>query len=348
MTNTSKHGSRPEWRKARRIAVKIGSALLTDGASGTLKQAWLEAIAGDVAELRRQGRDVILVSSGAIALGRGALGLAKGPLRLEEAQAAASVGQIALAHAYQTVFRDLGLTAAQILVTPGDTEERRRYLNARNTVETLFKLGAIPVVNENDTVATTEIRYGDDGFRLSPPCRSRSRRGSRELEQRLDGVARVEIAPPLLGVARRHQDLRGCQPQIAKNGLVGVGEGDLPAAACASSSRSGPFASPSARPGPTLLRRRKPAIRALAPEFGHVSRLWLPARPVSACRLRHRSAAREFDLDRDPPRLPPFPPRPMLACIRHAFRNAGFAPRRAPRAPACRRRRRRRRAAAPW
>ena len=162
MTNTSKHGSRPEWRKARRIAVKIGSALLTDGASGTLKQAWLEAIAGDVAELRRQGRDVILVSSGAIALGRGALGLAKGPLRLEEAQAAASVGQIALAHAYQTVFRDLGLTAAQILVTPGDTEERRRYLNARNTVETLFKLGAIPVVNENDTVATTEIRYGDN------------------------------------------------------------------------------------------------------------------------------------------------------------------------------------------
>ncbi len=162
MTNTSKHGSRPEWRKARRIAVKIGSALLTDGASGTLKQAWLEAIASDVAELRRQGRDVILVSSGAIALGRGALGLAKGPLRLEEAQAAASVGQITLAHAYQTVFASRGLTAAQILVTPGDTEERRRYLNARNTVETLFKLGAIPVVNENDTVATTEIRYGDN------------------------------------------------------------------------------------------------------------------------------------------------------------------------------------------
>ena len=162
MTNASKHAVRPEWRNARRIAVKIGSALLTDGAAGTLKQAWLEAIGDDVAELRREGRDVILVSSGAIALGRGALGLAKGPLRLEEAQAAASVGQIALAHAYQTVFAARGLTAAQILVTPGDTEERRRYLNARNTVETLFKLGAIPVVNENDTVATTEIRYGDN------------------------------------------------------------------------------------------------------------------------------------------------------------------------------------------
>jgi glutamate 5-kinase len=162
MTNTSEHKVRPEWRNARRIAVKIGSALLTDGAAGTLKQAWLEAIGDDVAELRREGRDVILVSSGAIALGRGALGLPRGPLRLEEAQAAASVGQITLAHAYQTVFGERGLTAAQILVTPGDTEERRRYLNARNTIETLFKLGAIPVVNENDTVATTEIRYGDN------------------------------------------------------------------------------------------------------------------------------------------------------------------------------------------
>ncbi len=162
MTNANKHAVRAEWRNARRIAVKIGSALLTDSTAGTLKQAWLEAIGDDVAELRREGRDVILVSSGAIALGRGALGLEKGPLRLEEAQAAASVGQITLAHAYQTVFAARGLTAAQILVTPGDTEERRRYLNARNTIETLFKLGAIPVVNENDTVATAEIRYGDN------------------------------------------------------------------------------------------------------------------------------------------------------------------------------------------
>ncbi len=135
---------------------------MTDSATGALKQAWLEAIGDDVAELRREGRDVILISSGAIALGRGALGLEKGPLRLEEAQAAASVGQITLAHAYQKVFGDRGLTAAQILVTPGDTEERRRYLNARTTIETLFKLGAIPVVNENDTVATAEIRYGDN------------------------------------------------------------------------------------------------------------------------------------------------------------------------------------------
>jgi glutamate 5-kinase len=162
MTSANTHSARPEWRNARRITVKIGSALLTDRATGTLKQSWLEAIGDDVAALKAEGRDVILVSSGAIALGRRALGLNPGPLRLEEAQAAASVGQINLAHAYQTVFRERGLTTAQILVTLGDTEERRRYLNARNTIETLLKLGAVPVVNENDTVATSEIRYGDN------------------------------------------------------------------------------------------------------------------------------------------------------------------------------------------
>jgi glutamate 5-kinase len=162
MENPSPQTARPEWRNARRVVVKIGSALLTDRSSGTLKEPWLEAIGDDVAALRRDNRDVILVSSGAIALGRRALNLEPRVLRLEEAQAAAAVGQINLAHAYQTVFRKRGLTTAQILVTPGDTEERRRYLNARNTIETLLKLGAVPVVNENDTVATSEIRYGDN------------------------------------------------------------------------------------------------------------------------------------------------------------------------------------------
>jgi glutamate 5-kinase len=162
MIKTNGNAARPEWSKARRIAVKIGSALLTDSAVGTLKQGWLEAIASDVAALKEDGRDIILISSGAIALGRGVLGLDPGPLRLEEAQAAAAAGQITLAHAYQKAFRERGLTAAQILVTPGDTEERRRYLNARNTIETLFNFGAVPVVNENDTVATSEIRYGDN------------------------------------------------------------------------------------------------------------------------------------------------------------------------------------------
>ncbi|MFN0217234.1 MAG: glutamate 5-kinase [Hyphomicrobium sp.] len=154
--------ARPEWARAKRIVVKIGSALLTDRATGALKVDWMNSLMDDVAALAKAGKDVVLVSSGAVALGRHKLGLPKGPLELERSQAAASVGQIALAHAYSDFASARGLTAAQILLTLGDTEERRRYLNARNTIEVLLALKAIPVVNENDTVATTEIRYGDN------------------------------------------------------------------------------------------------------------------------------------------------------------------------------------------
>src|SRR4029079_5851571 len=153
---------RPEWAKARRIVVKIGSALLTDRATGHIKTEWLNSLMDDVAELVKAGKQVVLVSSGAVALGRHALKLPKGPLELEQSQAAAAAGQISLAHAYQELASARGLTAAQILLTLGDTEERRRYLNARNTIEGLLSLKAIPVVNENDTVATAEIRYGDN------------------------------------------------------------------------------------------------------------------------------------------------------------------------------------------
>jgi glutamate 5-kinase len=153
---------RPEWAKARRIVVKIGSALLTDRATGQIKTEWLNSLMDDVAELAKAGKQVVLVSSGAVALGRHALRLPKGPLELEQSQAAAAAGQISLAHAYQELASARGLTAAQILLTLGDTEERRRYLNARNTIEVLLALKAIPVVNENDTVATAEIRYGDN------------------------------------------------------------------------------------------------------------------------------------------------------------------------------------------
>lgn len=153
---------RPEWDKAKRIVVKIGSALLADRATGTLKSEWLTSLIDDVAALHAKGKEVVLVSSGAIALGRHTLKLPKGTLELEQSQAAAAVGQIGLAHSYQELARARGLVAAQVLLTLGDTEERRRYLNARHTIETLVSLGAIPVVNENDTVATTEIRYGDN------------------------------------------------------------------------------------------------------------------------------------------------------------------------------------------
>jgi glutamate 5-kinase len=129
--------ARPEWANARRIVVKIGSSLLVDRASGQLKAAWLEALAEDVANLVKAGRETIVVSSGAIALGRHLLSFGKGALALEQSQAAAAVGQISLASAYQAAFKAQGLTAAQILLTLGDTEERRRYLNARQTISTL-------------------------------------------------------------------------------------------------------------------------------------------------------------------------------------------------------------------
>ena len=148
--------------KARRVVVKIGSALLVEKSTGRVNRAWLETLAADVAKLRARGQEVVIVSSGAIALGRRQLGLLPGKLRLEESQAAAAVGQIRLAHAWKEVLEQRDFAVAQVLLTLGDTEERRRYLNARNTLETLLKLGAIPVINENDTVATAEIRYGDN------------------------------------------------------------------------------------------------------------------------------------------------------------------------------------------
>jgi glutamate 5-kinase len=151
----------PDIRTARRLVVKIGSALLVDRTSG-LRQDWLRALALDVAEIKARGTDVILVSSGAIALGRGVLGLAEGPLALEQSQAAAAVGQIRLARAYEEALALHRLTTAQVLVTLEDTEDRRRYLNARATMETLLGLGVVPIVNENDTVATDEIRFGDN------------------------------------------------------------------------------------------------------------------------------------------------------------------------------------------
>jgi len=147
---------------AERVVVKIGSALLVDKATGELRREWLESVGEDIAAAKRRGQEVLVVSSGAIALGRRRLSLAGGALRLEESQAAAAVGQIALAHAYQETLARFGFTVAQILLTIDDTEERRRYLNARSTLGTLLKLGAIPVINENDTVATTEIRFGDN------------------------------------------------------------------------------------------------------------------------------------------------------------------------------------------
>jgi glutamate 5-kinase len=162
MTAADRKAAARRLTEAKRIVIKVGSALLVDGEKGRLNRTWLEGFAADVARLRRRGQDVILVSSGAIALGRRHLSLAAGKLKLEESQAAAAVGQIRLAHAYKELLDTHEITVAQILLTLGDTEQRRRYLNARGTLNTLLALGAIPVINENDTVATAEIRYGDN------------------------------------------------------------------------------------------------------------------------------------------------------------------------------------------
>jgi glutamate 5-kinase len=147
---------------ARRIVVKVGSALLVDAKTGRLNRSWLQTLIEDLLRLRRRGAQVILVSSGAIALGRRHLNLPSGTLRLEESQAAAAVGQIRLAHAYKELLEESEVTVAQVLLTLEDSEQRTRYLNARATLEALLSLDAIPVINENDTVATAEIRYGDN------------------------------------------------------------------------------------------------------------------------------------------------------------------------------------------
>jgi glutamate 5-kinase len=146
---------------ARRLVLKIGSALLVAD-NGEIRRPWLAALAEDVARCRARGQEVILVSSGAVAVGRRHLGLAGNRIRLEEKQAAAATGQIRLAHAYQEALARHGITVAQILLTLEDTEERRRHLNARATFAQLLRLGAVPVVNENDTVATAELRFGDN------------------------------------------------------------------------------------------------------------------------------------------------------------------------------------------
>ena len=161
MMRTSGPGSQ-QIKDARRLIIKIGSALLVNEENGEIQHDWLDALADDIFMCRSRGQEVLVVTSGAIAVGRQHLGLTGTPLRLEEKQAAAATGQIRLAHAYQATLARHDLTVAQILLTLADTEERRRHLNARNTLTQLLQLGAVPVINENDTVATQEIRFGDN------------------------------------------------------------------------------------------------------------------------------------------------------------------------------------------
>ncbi len=212
--------------KARRIVVKIGSALLVDSGTGAIKARWLTTLTADIAAMHAAGKDVIIVSSGAIALGRRRFGSNVRALRLEESQAAAAVGQIALAHAWSEALRRRAIVAAQVLVTLNDTEERRRYLNARSTLSTLLAQRAIPVINENDTVATAEIRYGDND-RLAARVASMMSADCLILLSDVDGLY---TAPPGTGGASHVAEVREITPDIdamAGRPVSGVGSGGM-------------------------------------------------------------------------------------------------------------------------
>lgn len=183
-----------------RLTIKIGSALLVDGATGRLRADWLEGLAEDLAALKSRGREIVIVSSGAIALGRRLLGMSARTLSLEQSQAAASVGQIALSEAWATRLGKHGIVTGQILLTPNITEERRYYLNARTTIKTLLALGAVPIINENDSVATSEIRYGDND-RLSARVATMIEADALVLLSDVDGLY---TAPPERGPDAEH------------------------------------------------------------------------------------------------------------------------------------------------
>src|SRR5258705_2856552 len=152
----------PSIADFRRVVIKVGSSLLVDSEASRVREDWLRALADDIAELHGDKRDILVVSSGAIALGRAVLKLPRGALKLEDSQAAAAVGQISLARTWAEALCRHNISAGQILLTLTDTEKRRNYLNARSTIGKLLEWRSVPVINENDTVATNEIRYGDN------------------------------------------------------------------------------------------------------------------------------------------------------------------------------------------
>lgn len=212
---------------AKLIVIKVGSSLIVDAKAGTARREWLKSLVADIAALIREGKQVVLVSSGAIALGRRVLKLPSGPLKLEESQAAAAAGQVRLAGAYAELFRGEGITAAQILLTLGDTEKRDRYLNARATLKTLLALGAVPVINENDTVTTAEIRFGDND-RLSAGVASMIEADCLILLSDVDGLYTNN---PNLDASARHiplvETITAEVESMAGGSISGMGRGGM-------------------------------------------------------------------------------------------------------------------------
>ncbi len=212
---------------AKRLVVKIGSALLVNEETGALHQAWLDALCDDIARAHARGQEVVIVTSGAIGIGRGPLGMRGRKLRLEEKQAAAATGQMRLTHAYQSSLDRHRITVGQVLITLDDTENRRRYLNARNTLDTLLTLRAIPVINENDSVATAEIRFGDND-RLAARVAQMISADTLVLLSDIDGLYTAD--PRLNPEAELVSEVREITPQIegmAGGVTTGVGSGGM-------------------------------------------------------------------------------------------------------------------------
>jgi glutamate 5-kinase len=217
----------PSLQSFRRIVVKVGSSLLVDAGAGGLKRGWLDSLAADIAELHAGQRDILVVSSGAIALGRAVLKIPAGPLKLEDSQAAAAVGQIELARSWSEALGAHGLAAGQILVTLGDTEERRRYLNARSTIDRLLEWKSVPVINENDTVATNEIRYGDND-RLAARVATMTSADLLVLLSDIDGLydkppteGGGKLVPVVARITREIEDMAGASgSELSRGGMV--------------------------------------------------------------------------------------------------------------------------------
>jgi len=219
----SPHRQSTDLAAGKRIVVKIGSALLVDQERGTVHRRWLEGLAEDLADLHRQGKEIVIVSSGAIAVGRRYLSFADKQLRLEEKQAAAATGMVHLAHAYQETLARHDMTVAQVLLTIDDTENRRRYINARNTLSTLMHLRAVPLINENDTVATEEIRVGDND-RLGARVAAMISADTLVLLSDIDGLYSAD--PRADAGARLIPEVRAINPEIeAMAGTANVGDG---------------------------------------------------------------------------------------------------------------------------
>src|SRR6187455_264939 len=266
----------PLLKDFRRIVVKVGSSLLVDSSAGGLKRDWLASLAADVAGLHGQKCDVLVVSSGAIALGRAVLKLPPGALKLEDSQAAAAVGQIALARAWSEALGAHSLTAGQVLVTLGDTEERRRYLNARSTIAKLLEWRSVPVINENDTVATSEIRYGDND-RLAARVATMT---SADLLVLLSDIDGLYDAPPQPGVQSNLIPLvERITPEI--EGMAGASGSELSRGGMMTKIEAGKIATTGGIHMVIAPGRITNPLRAIA-EGGRCTWFLTPANPVTA------------------------------------------------------------------